>query len=124
MKTDTPKPPAETVRDRTVRTLALPIDKYVDWACEQGLYLPPGFETDPTGWNEVLRSIQRAFSLLYKEQQEYGELWTAKMKWKEFGEQDTEEINALNKEVATGLANFGKHLFYLTDVIVDRGPSH
>lgn len=120
----TKKPKLTLVRDITVAAVAEPLIEYADWACEQGLYLPPGYETDPTGWAEALRKMQRAFRLLQQELDGEGELWKAKHGWKEFGEQDTEKIKDLEKEIQEGLALFGQNLYYLTDIIVDRGPTH
>lgn len=111
----------KTIRDITIKTLCKRINRYVDWSCEHGLYLPPGFESDPTGWANTLRDIQRAFNLLNDELNEEGELWELKNKWKEFGEEDVEGLGYLNKEVERGLTLFGKYLFYLTDdTIKDR----
>ena len=111
----------ETIRDKTVRVLFERVNEYVDWACEEGLYLPPDFATDPTAWATTLRDIQRAFTLLNDELNQEGELWEAKNKWKEFGEKNVEEMEYLNKEVEKGLTLFGKYLFYLTsDTIKDR----
>lgn len=113
-----------TIRELTVRRVFKSLNEYADWACESGLYLPPDYAKDPTGWNEVLRKMQRAFRLLSEELDGEGQLWEAKNKWKQFGEQDKEEVQALEKEIQEGLTLFGKYLFYLTDLIVDRGPSH
>lgn len=123
MKTDT-TPKVPTIRERAVKALYKPIHTYVEWAVEQGLYLPPDYAIDPTGWNEVLRKIQRAFRLSYEELEEDGELWKAKTEWKQFGEQDSDKIKELEKEIEEGFTLFGKYMFYLQDVIVDRGPSH
>ena len=110
----------DTIRDVTVRALTDAINEYADWSCEQGLYLPPDFATDPTGWAETLRSIQRAFNLLSDELDQTGALWEAKNKWQHYGEKDTEKIEELNKEIIKGLTLFGKYLFYLTDIIIDK----
>lgn len=117
-------PKATLVRDIAVMSVFEPLDEYIDWACEQGIYLPPGYETDPTGWNEALRKMQRAFRMLHEEQMEEGELYKAKNEWKQFAEQDVDSIKALEKEIQEGLALFGKYLYFLTDAIVDRGPAH
>jgi len=37
---------------------------YVDWYCEDGLYLPTEYSKDPAGWSQILRDIQAAFALL------------------------------------------------------------
>lgn len=102
-------PVAPTVRDVTVRSVHDAIDEYADWACEQGLYLPPGYEKDPSGWAEVLRKMQKAFQLLSEHAS---------------GDLDDAKIEELKDQIQEGLELFGKHLFYLTDTIVDRGPAH
>jgi hypothetical protein len=79
------------------------------------MYLPPDYAKDPSGWSEALHAMKRAFCLLYEELNKEGELWEAKNKWNEFGEQDTEKIEELNGVIKYGLTLFGKYLFYLTD---------
>ena len=105
----------ETIRDIAVLTLYEVISDYSDWQEQHGLYLPPDFATDPTGWAIALQKMKRAFRLLYEEIMSEGELWEAKNKWKDYGEEDVEEIKELNEEIQEGLTLFGKYLFYLTD---------
>lgn len=107
-----------TIRDKAVRFLAKAVDDYADWACESGLYLPPDYATDPAGWAECLRSMQRAFNLMRDEENGEGELWEARMK------KDDDRVTKLEDEIKRGFENFGKHLFFLTDEIIDRGPTH
>lgn len=114
----------KTIRDATIESLYYLVDEYCSWAVEQGTYLPPGYETDPTSWSEVLNSIKRAFRLLFEEMNNEGELWEAKSGGGEYTGQDTEKVEKLEKEIQEGLAHFGKYLFYLQDRVVDRGPSH
>ena len=113
-----------TIREMTIRAIYEPLDEYVDWACEQGMSLPPDYAKDPTAWNEILRHMQRAFRLLNEELEGEGDLWKAKNEWKEFGEQDADKIKEIEKDIQGGLTLFGKYLFYLTEEIVDRGPAH
>lgn len=105
----------ETIRDLTIRTLTKRVNEYTEWNAQHGLYLPPDFTTDPSGWINTLRDIQRAFNLLNDELDEEGELWEAKTKWAKYGEKDAEAIEDLNKEVRRGLSLFGKYLFDLAD---------
>lgn len=102
----------ETIRDTAVAELYHVIDDYCSWYPEQGLYLPPGYEKDPSEWNEVLNQIKRAFKLLHDYSAEEGQLWDAKG--------NEEETKKLEEQIHTGFELFGKHLFYLTDEIVDR----
>lgn len=103
------------IRDLTIRAIYEPLTDFVDWSCEQGLYLPPDYEKDPSGWAETLRHMQRAFRMLYEELDGRGELWEAKNKWKDFGEQDTQKVAELEKDIQEGLSLFGKYLFYLIE---------
>lgn len=41
------------------------LNTYIDWYCEQGMYLPPEFYNDPATWTDILREIQEAFRLLH-----------------------------------------------------------
>lgn len=109
------------MEDRTIREVAIAelyhvVDDYCTWYVEQGLYLPPDYATDPSGWNEVINQIKRAFTLMHDYSAETGELWKAK---------GNEEMTAkLEKEVQEGFTLFGKYLFFLNDVVNDRGPAH
>jgi hypothetical protein len=105
----------KTIRDVAVESLCEMISDYSSWYDEHGLYLPPDYEADPTSWTEALHKVKRAFLLLNDELHQHGELWEAKNKWKKYGEQDSEEINRLNKEIEEGLAIFGAQFFYFTD---------
>jgi len=104
-----------TIRDKAVESLYWSIKDYSDWYEECGIYLPPDYAIDPAGWTEVLHKIKNAFRLLYEEFREEGELWEAKNGWKDYGEQDVDRIEELNKEIEEGLSLFGKYLFYFTD---------
>lgn len=108
----------KTIRDTAVEALYYAVDDYCTWYIEQGLYLPPGYETDPSGWSEVLNQIKRAFRLLFEDMNAEGEYWDAQQGV------DQEKVDKLEKEIQGGLALFGKYLFYLTDEIKDRGPAH
>lgn len=105
-----------TIREAAVLELYHTIDDYCSWYIEQGIYLPPGYEKDPSGWNEVLNQIKRAFTLLHDYKAETGQLWDARG--------NAEETKKLQEQICTGFELFGKYLFYLTDEIVDRGPAH
>lgn len=37
---------------------------YIDWYCENGLYLPPDYAKSPSEWNLVLRTIQKSFEAI------------------------------------------------------------
>jgi len=105
----------ETLRDRTVSNVYYMLQDYSDWYQEAGLVLPPDFETDPSGWNEELHKMTRAFKLVHDEMNKRGELWDAKHKWDGLHEVDLKKIEALTKEVQEGFEAFGKQLQYLTD---------
>jgi hypothetical protein len=105
----------KVIRDVAVKSLYKIIADYSDWYEYKGLHLPPDYATDPSLWTLNLQKIKRAFELLHDEMNGEGELWEAKNKWKNFGEQDTEKIEELNKEIIEGFTEFGKQLFYLTD---------
>jgi len=104
-----------TIRDIAVQVMTDVISDYSDWYEEKGLYLPPDFATDPAGWTEALHKIKRAFTLLDDEAHQEGELWEAKNRWKEYGEQDAERIKELEHEIQEGLLLFGQNLQYMTD---------
>lgn len=114
----------QTIRDTTVEELCRLIEDYSDWYEEHGLYLPPDYATDPSGWNEALHKIKRAFRLLYEEIHGEGDLWEARHGWEKYGEKDTERIDELEKEIKEGLALFGAQLFYLTDPKKGVAPGH
>lgn len=111
----------QTIRDAAIAYLAPLVDEYADWNAEKGLYLPPDFEKDPSGWAQALREMQYALNTLRAEQKGEGDLYDAKSRWR--GEGDKEQIEDINNRVINGLALFGKYLFYLTDKIADRQPS-
>lgn len=113
----------KTIRDATIENLYYLVDEYCSWYVEQGLYLPPGYETNPTGWNEVLNSIKRAFRLLFEDMNGEGQYYEAKKLAGSDGK-DSADLEKIEKDIQEGLAYFGKHLFHLTDRVVDRGPSH
>lgn len=92
------------------------IDSYVDWYAQRGIFLPPDYATDPTGWTEVLRKIQRAFILADTEDDDDGEIHQAKVKWSTFGQEDPEAIKELYNEIQLGFELFGKYLMHLKDI--------
>lgn len=114
----------QTIRDKVVKTMWRKIENYSDWYEEQGLYLPPDYAADPSGWTEALHKVKRAFLLLKDEMNGEGELWKAKNQWKQFGEQDVEKIQELEKEIKEGLTIFGSQLLFLTDTIKKEDRSH
>jgi hypothetical protein len=105
----------DTIRDIAVDNLYRMVRDYSEWYDEHGLYLPPDYASDPTGWTIALQKMRRSFGLLYEEMNGYGELWEAKNVWKEYGAIDIEKINELNKEIKEGLSLFGSQLIYMTD---------
>jgi hypothetical protein len=105
----------KTIRDIAVKSLCKIISEYSTWYDEHGLCLPPDYASDPSAWTEALHKVKRAFILLNDELHQRGELWEAKNKWKKFGEQDSEKIDELNKEIKEGMMIFGAQLLYLTD---------
>lgn len=109
------KKKTKTIRDTAVKALFDIVSDYSEWYDEHGLYLPPDYMHDPTGWCEDLHKVKRAFTLLYEDLNEKGELWEAKKKWEKFGEQDAEKLKDLNNEILDGLRIFGAQLLYLTD---------
>lgn len=112
------KEKVKTIRELTIKRIYPMLDKYIDWACDCGLYLPPDYALDPTSWAEALRKMQRAFRILSMEYEGEGELWKAKV------DKNEEKIARLEADIQEGLTLYGKYLFFLTDVIVDRGPAH
>jgi hypothetical protein len=111
----------KTIRDVAVSSLAPLVDEYADWNAEQGLYLPPGFEKDPTGWAQALREMQYALNVLRDECNEEGDLYDAKKRWA--GQGDNEQIEDINNRVINGLTLLGKYLFYLNDKKADKQSS-
>ena len=107
--------PNPLLRDQIVRFMAPLIDDYALWNSEEGIFLPEAFATDPTGWQQALYKMKRAFNLLNDELDGKGELWEAKNKWAEFGEKDAGALADLNKEIQEGLELFGRFLNELTD---------
>lgn len=105
-----------TVREAAIKNLSSVVSDYSDWYEQFGIYLPPGYETDPTAWTNVLQKMKRAFQLLAEEMNEEGELWEAKNHWKNFNQVDTEKINDLEREIKEGLTLFGTNLIYMTDL--------
>lgn len=110
----------ETIRGTAVRELYPLISKYADWNAEHGMYLPPDFASDPTGWANALRDMQRAFRILKEELEGEGELWEAKNRWKKYGQEDSQEICEIEAQIERGLTLFGKYLYFLTNEIYDR----
>lgn len=108
-----PKP--VSIRDITVTILDEFISDYSDWYEARGLHLPEPFGADAAAYTEGLHKMKRAFNLLYDEMEETGELWDAKHKWEQFGEEDVQKIEELENEVKEGLALFGQALYYMTD---------
>jgi len=109
-----------TIRNVAVESLYHIIEDYSNWYAEHGLYLPPDYATDPSKWTTELQKMKRAFQLLYEEIYEEGELFEAKTKWKEYGQEDIEKIKELEKEIIEGMTLFGSQLLYLTDNITDE----
>ena len=107
--------PQPLLRDQIVRFVAPLISDYAEWNSEHGMYLPEDFANDPTAWQVTLFKMKRAFDLLEGELDGEGELWEAKNKWAQFGEQDAGALVDLNKEIKEGLELFGKYLNVLTD---------
>lgn len=111
-----------TIRDACVHLLAQDVIDYSDWYEEHGIKLPPDFATDPSGWTEALHKMKRAFSLLLDEKNGEGELYDAKHEWWLRSDRvnqliipDEEKVKKLEREIAEGLALFGKYLFWMTD---------
>ena len=108
-------PEAFTIRDVVARNVAELMKAYHRWYSEDGLYLPPEYEADPSGWTEALRKMSRAFQLVAHIDDEDGELHNALHKWDSVGEKDVEEIRRLEDEIIEGFTLFGKNLYYLKD---------
>jgi hypothetical protein len=106
----------KTIRDLSVEKLYKPVYEYCSWYVEQGIYLPPDYAKDPSGWSEVLNQIKYAFRLLYEYSERSGELWEAR--------KDKEATAKLEKEIQSGFSLFGKYLFFLTDEIKKRNRIH
>ena len=68
------------------------IDKYADHYAERGLKLPPAFSTNPSGWTEALRDMQRAI--------------------KKIADGVTPEED---QSVRVGLDLFGKYVYYMRE---------
>lgn len=99
----------QNVRDIIVDCVSPIMDDYANWNAEHGMYLPPGLETNPSEWANILRKIQRAFCLLEYAAAGEGDFHLAKMKG------DVAEIEKLNGEIKEGFELFGKYLLYLKD---------
>lgn len=104
-----------SLRDVTVSLLAEFVEDYSEWYDLHGIHLPPAFATDPTAWTEALHKMKRAFNILNDELNQEGELWKAKHEWEQYGEQDVQKIEELEKEIEEGLLLFGQNLYYMTD---------
>lgn len=100
------KKPQKTIRDITVESLYKAIVEYDKWYSNCGLYLPPDYASDPSGWTEELHKIARAFKLMDDKNHETGEIWN---------EPDLKKREELENEVRSGFFLFGKYLFWLTD---------
>lgn len=86
------------IRDTVINNLSDMVDRYDKWYEEFGLYLPPDYECDPTGWTEALHSINKAFKLLRENEDN------------KFSKEQEEDIKS-------GLFLFGKYLYWLNDEI-------
>lgn len=115
-----------TIKSTAVKYLHQMVEDYSEWYDDHGLYLPPDYASDPTGWTEALHVVKRAFKLLNDEMNGEGELWEAKHAWEQFGEKDSEKIIELEKEIKAGLTIFGAQLLYLSDLDIYKEikPSH
>jgi len=111
----------QSIRDNAVLSVAKQLDAYKDEYHNRGLYLPPDFARDPSGWQTVLEKMNRAFVLLELEKRGEGEYWEAKNKWKKWGinEVDEDDIAEIEEAIQEGLTLFGKYLFWLTDTSLD-----
>lgn len=98
----------ENIRDKAVKCLLDIVHKYDNWYAEKGLYLPPDYASDPSGWTEALHKIHRAFKLMDDKNNEKGEIWN---------EPDLGKREALEEEVRGGFFLFGKYLYWLNDEI-------
>ena len=99
----------KNIRDMVMDAVYPNISIYADWYAENGVYLPTEFEFDPSGWTEVLRKIQRAFTLYATRQGSGGELMKASI----LGSAD--DVHKLEAEILEGFILFGKYLTVLDD---------
>lgn len=98
----------KSIRDIAVNSLYKEIEEYDKWYPEKGMYLPPDYATDPSGWNEVLHQMSRAFKILDDKDNNRGKIWD---------DSDKIKIAKLEEEIKSGLFLFGKYLYWLDDII-------
>lgn len=102
----------KTIREIVaVKSIAKALKDYSKWYDEEGLYLPPNFARDPSGWSEALHRMSRAFTLLSEEIEEHGELWMAKNS----DPVDNDRLITLEDEIKEGLKLFGENIYYMND---------
>lgn len=98
----------KSVRAVAVESLLEVLESYSEWYDQAGLYLPPKYATDPTGWSEAMHVMVRALDLIDIE-----ETYT-----------EGSISEAEKKEVIKGLKLLGENLYYMTDVEKPLKPAH
>ena len=99
---------SKIIKDVAVESLCKAVIEYDAWYADHGLYLPPDYIIDPTGWTEALHKMARAFKLADDQKNQTGEIWN---------EPDMTKRAELEEEMKGGFFLFGKYLFWLTDQI-------
>lgn len=98
------------IRDYVIKNTYPLIHEYYQWYLEHGLHLPETLAQDPTEWTEILRKMDRAFSLYLTRDDEDG-LWQDAKR----SHRDNELWPKYEAEMQEGFALFGKYLKELRD---------
>lgn len=111
----------KSIRQVAVENLTDLISDYAEWYHRAGLYLPPAYAADPTGWSEALQKIERAFDLVSGNDDDYT---LAQFNAETGLVGDLQNLEDLEKEINEGFALFGANLLYLTDIKKSEVPTH